>query len=72
MKLNDPVYAPAALLSIEKPQYPLLRPSGPQSRSGFFGEEKNLLPLFGIEFLACTVYSVIDISADMLRLPIFL
>jgi hypothetical protein len=57
---------------MKKPQYPLLRPPGPQSRSGCFGEKKNLLPLFGIEILACAAYSVVDTSTELLRLPIFL
>jgi hypothetical protein len=54
------------------PQYSLHRRlGGPQSRSGCHGEEKNLLPLPGIEpqFLCRPAHSVVTIPTELSRLP---
>jgi hypothetical protein len=70
MKVNGQLLRPGCFISEKSPWYPLdRRLGGPQSRSGRCGEEKNLLPLPGIEpqFLNRPVYSpvAIDVSIDM-------
>jgi hypothetical protein len=57
------------------PRYPLYRRlGGPQSWSGRYVEEKNLLPLAGIQprLLGCPVRSLVPIPTELswLRLPI--
>jgi hypothetical protein len=48
--VSSQIHAPTALPKTKSPRYPLDRSLGrPQSRSERFGEEKNLLPLPGIE-----------------------
>jgi hypothetical protein len=45
MEVSDQLQAPAALLQVKSPQYPLdKRLGGPQSRYGRNDEEKNLWP----------------------------
>jgi hypothetical protein len=49
MELNGQLDAPAPLSQNKEPANPLDRmQSGPQCRSGRFGEEKTLLPMLGI------------------------
>jgi hypothetical protein len=53
------------------PRYPLNRRlGGPQSLSGRFGEENNLLPVPGIQahFLGCPISSVVTIRITLSRL----
>jgi hypothetical protein len=48
--MSDQLQAPAALPPGKEPRYPLdRRLSGPQSRSGRGGEEKNSQHLLGLE-----------------------
>jgi hypothetical protein len=50
MEVNGLFQVPAALPPGKEPRQPLdRRLDGPQRRSGHFGEEKNPLPLPGIE-----------------------
>jgi hypothetical protein len=50
MEVSDQLHAPAALPRGKSPWYSLARRlGGPQTRSGDGGEEKNSLPLPGLE-----------------------
>jgi hypothetical protein len=50
MEMSGQLHVSAALPLEQSPQYPLdKRLGGPQSQSGFYGEEKALLSLLGIK-----------------------
>jgi hypothetical protein len=49
MNVSDQHHAPATLLPGKVPRFPLNRLGGPQSQSGRFGEETNLLSLARFE-----------------------
>jgi hypothetical protein len=59
MEVSGQFHAPAAFSSEKEPPIPLgRRLGGPQSRSGSCGEEKNLLPLPGLESLPSSMQSL--------------
>jgi hypothetical protein len=62
MEVGGQLHSSAASLSgKKKPRYPLCRGMGePQSRSRPYGEEKNALPLPGIETRFLVVQSVAE------------
>jgi hypothetical protein len=68
MEAIGQLHASAAKPPGKGPQYPLSRRLGrPQTRSGCFGVEKNLLPLPGIEFrLPALILSLYRLS-DLVR-----
>jgi hypothetical protein len=48
--VNGRLYASAPLSPVKSPWYPFDRSlGGPQTQSGFYREEKNLIPLLGVK-----------------------
>lgn len=64
---------PAALMFGKEPLVPFEYESGPESWSGCFGEEKNVLSLPGIEpqFFTCPAHSVVSVLTMLLWLSSF-
>lgn len=67
------LYALAAVLFGKEPLAAIEYESGPDSWSGCFGEEKNVLSLPGIEpqFFTCSAHSVVSVLTMLLWLSSF-
>jgi hypothetical protein len=71
MEVSGQLHDPAALPQRKQPQHPLFtRLCKPQSRSGRYGEERNILPLLRIEprLLIRPARSLVDIPTKLSRL----
>jgi len=71
MEMRGQPHAPAALVPVKSHPCPLYRRLGePQSGYGHFGEQRNPLPLFGIEtpFLNCPAHNLVTATNDLFLL----
>jgi hypothetical protein len=72
MEVSGQVHGPAALPPGSSTRYPLYKRLGePQDLYGYYGEEKNLLPLPEIEprFLGRPARSLVDVPTELSPLP---
>jgi hypothetical protein len=71
MDASGQLHIPTALTPGRIARYPLERLGGPQSRSGRYGEKKNLLSVAGNKtgFLGCLELSLVTMSAEVFRCP---
>ena len=71
--MRGQLYALAALLLGKEPLVAFEYESGPESWSGCFGEEKNVLSLPGIEpqFFTCPARNVVSVLTTLLWLSSF-